>query len=104
MDNFHFQFITSNREVCELTDKRKNNEKDEQLEIYRVNDKGKAMTTNQGLKVSEDELSLTGGVRGPTLMEDFHFREKVTHFDHERIPERVVHARGFAAHGEFQLY
>ncbi|MYL43881.1 catalase [Virgibacillus salexigens] len=104
MDNFRFQFITSNGEVCKLTDKWKDNKKDEQLEIYRVNDKGKAMTTNQGLKVSEDELSLTGGVRGPTLMEDFHFREKVTHFDHERIPERVVHARGFAAHGEFQLY
>jgi catalase len=87
-----------------MTDKRKNDPKDEQLEIFRVNDKGKYMTTNQGLKVSEDELSLTAGVRGPTLMEDFHFREKMTHFDHERIPERVVHARGFAAHGEFELY
>ncbi len=54
--------------------------------------------------MSEDEFSLKAGVRGPTLMEDFHFREKMTHFDHERIPERVVHARGFAAHGEFQLY
>jgi len=62
------------------------------------------LTTNQGLKVSEDEHSLTAGERGPTLMEDFHFREKMTHFDHERIPERVVHARGFAAHGEFQVY
>ena len=49
-------------------------------------------------------ISLKAGVRGPTLMEDFHFREKVTHFDHERIPERVVHARGYAAHGEFELY
>ena len=62
------------------------------------------MTTNQGLKVSDDENSLKAGVRGPTIMEDFHFREKITHFDHERIPERVVHARGFAAHGEFELY
>ncbi|MBD7984897.1 catalase [Sporosarcina sp. Sa2YVA2] len=62
------------------------------------------MTTNQGLKVAEDEHSLKAGSRGPTLMEDFHFREKMTHFDHERIPERVVHARGFAAHGEFELY
>jgi catalase len=62
------------------------------------------MTTNQGLKISEDENSLKAGVRGPTLIEDFHFREKMTHFDHERIPERVVHARGFAAHGEFELY
>ena len=87
-----------------MTDKRKNNEKDEQLEIFRVNDKGKYLTTNQGVKVSEDELSLTAGVRGPTLMENFHFREKMTHFDNERIPERVVHARGFVAHREFQLY
>jgi catalase len=81
-----------------------NNSKDEQLELFRVDDEGKAMTTNQGLKVSEDEFSLKAGARGPTLMEDFHFREKLTHFDHERIPERVVHARGFAVHGEFQLY
>ena len=80
------------------------NSKDEQLESFRVDDKGKTLTTNQGLKVSEDEFSLKAGVRGPTLLEDFHFREKVMHFDHERIPERVVHARGFAVHGEFQLY
>src|SRR3954447_14298628 len=78
--------------------------KNEQLEQFRVNDEGKQMTTNQGLKVSEDEFSLKAGERGPTLMEDFHFREKMTHFDHERIPERVVHARGYAAHGEFELY
>ncbi|MEN2768176.1 catalase [Ornithinibacillus xuwenensis] len=87
-----------------MSDKRDHNEKDEQLEIFRVKDKGKYLTTNQGLKMSEDEFSLKAGERGPTLMEDFHFREKMTHFDHERIPERVVHARGFAAHGEFQLY
>ncbi|MFJ7934536.1 catalase [Sporosarcina sp. NPDC096371] len=80
------------------------NSKDRQLEQYRVNNFGKKMTTNQALKVSNDEESLKAGVRGPTLMEDFHFREKVTHFDHERIPERVVHARGYAAHGEFELY
>ncbi|WP_018922814.1 catalase [Salsuginibacillus kocurii] len=80
------------------------NSKQEQLENHRVDDKGKDMTTNQGVKVSEDEFSLKAGERGPTLMEDFHFREKMTHFDHERIPERVVHARGFAAHGEFELY
>lgn len=80
------------------------NSKNEQLEQFRVNDEGKLMTTNQGLKVSEDEFSLKAGERGPTLMEDFHFREKMTHFDHERIPERVVHARGFAAHGEFEVY
>ncbi|WP_409273797.1 catalase [Neobacillus sp. SCS-31] len=80
------------------------NKKQEQLEQFTVDDSGKKLTTNQGLKVSEDEFSLKAGVRGPTLMEDFHFREKMTHFDHERIPERVVHARGFAAHGEFQVY
>ncbi|MEL3974017.1 catalase [Rossellomorea oryzaecorticis] len=78
--------------------------KNEQLEQYRVDDSGKHLTTNQGLKVSEDEFSLKAGERGPTLMEDFHFREKMTHFDHERIPERIVHARGFAAHGEFEVY
>ncbi|MER1989170.1 MAG: catalase, partial [Solibacillus isronensis] len=80
------------------------NSKDEQLDIFRTDDRGKDLTTNQGLKVSEDEFSLKAGVRGPTLLEDFHFREKLTHFDHERIPERVVHARGFGVHGEFQLY
>ncbi|MDM5314542.1 catalase [Fictibacillus sp. b24] len=80
------------------------NSKDEQLEQFRTDDKGKKLTTNQGVKVAEDEFSLKAGERGPTLMEDFHFREKMTHFDHERIPERIVHARGFAAHGEFELY
>lgn len=80
------------------------NEKDRQLEQFRSIDEGKPMTTNEGLKLSEDEFSLKAGERGPTLIEDFHFREKITHFDHERIPERVVHARGYAAHGEFQVY
>jgi len=80
------------------------NSKNEQLEPFRVDDEGQFLTTNQGLKVSEDEFSLKAGERGPTLLEDFHFREKLTHFDHERIPERVVHARGFAAHGVFELY
>ncbi|MGP4039222.1 catalase [Gracilibacillus sp. D59] len=82
------------------------NSKKEQLEQFTKDDRGKKMTTNQGVKVheDEDEFSLKAGERGPTLMEDFHFREKMTHFDHERIPERIVHARGFAAHGEFQVY
>ncbi|QHJ70357.1 catalase [Planococcus halotolerans] len=80
------------------------NSKNRQLEEFRTDDSGKDLTTNQGLKVSDDEHSLKAGVRGPTLMEDFHFREKMTHFDHERIPERVVHARGYAAHGEFEVY
>lgn len=80
------------------------NKKEKQLQAFRVNNKGKKLTTNQGLRVSEDEHSLKAGVRGPTLLEDFHFREKMTHFDHERIPERIVHARGYAAHGEFEVY
>lgn len=80
------------------------NSKKEQLDGFTVDDSGKKLTTNQGLKVSEDEFSLKAGNRGPTIMEDFHFREKMTHFDHERIPERIVHARGFAAHGEFEVY
>ncbi|MEW5552743.1 catalase [Peribacillus frigoritolerans] len=78
--------------------------KQRQLDQYRVDDNGKKMTTNQGLRVSEDEHSLKAGTCGPTLMEDFHFREKMTHFDHERIPERIVHARGSGAHGYFQVY
>jgi catalase len=64
---------------------------------------GDRLTTNQGLRVSDDQNTLRAGVRGPSLLEDFHAREKITHFDHERIPERVVHARGAAAHGVFQL-
>jgi catalase len=63
---------------------------------------GEVMTGNQGVKISDDQNSLKAGGRGPTLLEDFHRREKITHFDHERIPERVVHARGAAAHGVFQ--
>ncbi|MBY0507459.1 MAG: catalase [Bryobacteraceae bacterium] len=65
---------------------------------------GRALTTNQGLPVADNQNSLKAGVRGPTLLEDFILREKITHFDHERIPERVVHARGSAAHGYFQPY
>ncbi|MEJ7602683.1 MAG: catalase [Kofleriaceae bacterium] len=62
------------------------------------------LTTNQGVPVSDDQNSLRVGPRGPTLLEDFHFLEKITHFDHERIPERIVHARGSAAHGVFTPY
>ncbi len=61
------------------------------------------MTTQQGIPVSDDQNSLRIGPRGPTALEDFHFREKLFHFDHERIPERVVHARGVGAHGYFEL-
>ena len=62
------------------------------------------MTTQQGTPISDDQNSLRIGSRGPTALEDFHFREKMFHFDHERIPERVVHARGFGAHGYFENY
>jgi catalase len=62
------------------------------------------MTTDQGVRVSHTDDSLKVGSRGPTIMDDFHFREKMMHFDHERIPERVVHARGSGAHGYFQVY
>jgi catalase len=65
---------------------------------------GEFLTTNQGIRVNDNQNSLKAGDRGPTLIEDFIFREKMTHFDHERIPERVVHARGTAAHGYFQVY
>jgi catalase len=62
------------------------------------------LTTQQGIPVADDQNSLRIGARGPTLLEDFHFREKIFHFDHERIPERVVHARGYGAHGYFENY
>jgi catalase len=61
------------------------------------------LTTNQGVVIPDNHNSLKAGVRGPTLLEDFILREKITHFDHERIPERVVHARGAGAHGYFEL-
>jgi catalase len=84
--------------------KKNENAKLDQLEKFKTDSNEKVLTTNQGLKLTEDEFSLKVGERGPTLMEDFHFREKMTHFDHERIPERVVHARGTGAHGFFELY
>jgi catalase len=74
------------------------------LDRVRVDDTGRRLTTNQGVKVSDNQDSLKIGLRGPTAMEDFIFREKITHFDHERIPERVVHARGAGAHGYFESY
>src|SRR5438045_4197801 len=62
------------------------------------------LTTQQGTVVSDDQNTLRAGERGPSALEDFHFREKIFHFDHERIPERVVHARGYGAHGFFEPY
>ena len=69
-----------------------------------VNTAGNALRTNQGIPISDNQNSLKAGKRGPVLLEDFVLREKITHFDHERIPERIVHARGTGAHGYFQCY
>src|SRR3954464_6096901 len=65
---------------------------------------GEFLTTNQGVRINDDQNTLKAGERGPSLLEDFIFREKITHFDHERIPERIVHARGSAAHGIFRVH
>jgi len=80
------------------------NAKIEELEKNREYSPGTKLTTNTGLPVNDDHNSLKAGDRGPSLLEDFILREKITHFDHERIPERVVHARGEAAHGYFEAY
>lgn len=74
------------------------------LDSFRKGSEDFALTTNQGVRIADDQNSLRAGNRGPTLLEDFILREKITHFDHERIPERIVHARGSAAHGYFQPY
>ncbi|TDE28213.1 catalase [Flavobacterium ranwuense] len=86
--------------------------KTKEIDNLKINDlakntesgQGEFLTTNHGLRINDDQNSLKAGERGATLLEDFHFREKITHFDHERIPERIVHARGSAAHGYFELH
>ena len=80
------------------------NSKNEQLEEFRVRDAGKPMTTNQGRKISNDERILTAGVRGPGVLGNVHFFEKMTAFVHETIPARKLHARGYGAHGVFECY
>jgi catalase len=80
------------------------NDKTRKLESFIADASGELMTTNHGLKINDDQNSLKAGERGATLLEDFILREKITHFDHERIPERIVHARGSAAHGVFKVY
>ncbi len=77
---------------------------DGSLDRVRVDNTGRVLTTNQGVPVADNQNSLKAGLRGPTLLEDFILREKITHFDHERIPERIVHARGSGAHGYFECY
>ena len=74
------------------------------LTRVRVDSGGQVLTTNQGVPVADNQHSLKAGLRGPALLEDFILREKITHFDHERIPERIVHARGSGAHGYFECY
>src|SRR5215212_1335968 len=74
------------------------------LDRVRVDSTARVLSTNQGVPVADNQHSLRAGLRGPTLLEDFILREKITHFDHERIPERIVHARGSAAHGYFECY
>ncbi|WP_122314879.1 catalase HPII [Pseudomonas cichorii] len=85
-------------------DRGNTNEKLESLETFRSDATNQALRTNQGVKIADNQNTLKAGSRGPSLLEDFIMREKITHFDHERIPERIVHARGVGAHGYFQSY
>ncbi len=94
---------TTNR-VDERLDRRNNDAKIDDLQKNTEDSGGEFLTTNQGVRINDNQNSLKAGERGATLLEDFILREKITHFDHERIPERVVHARGSAAHGHFQVY
>ncbi|GAB3289801.1 catalase [Parasphingorhabdus pacifica] len=87
-----------------MPDRSQHGDKQEQLDHVRQDPQGTYLTTQQGTRVDHTDDSVTVGERGPTLLEDFHAREKITHFDHERIPERVVHARGAGAYGYFQPY
>ncbi|MDQ6826539.1 MAG: catalase HPII [Candidatus Eremiobacteraeota bacterium] len=87
-----------------LSDDLKSSEKTGQLDSFKIDATNADLRTNQGVPVADNQNSLRAGTRGPTLLEDFVLREKITHFDHERIPERVVHARGTGAHGYFQVY
>lgn len=86
------------------TRKDNKNPKIDQLETYTVDAEQTYLTSNQGVRINDDQNTLKAGARGPSLLEDQLMREKIMHFDHERIPERVVHARGSAAHGLFESY
>ena len=83
---------------------KKSSSKIDDLSVNTENGAAQLLTTNQGLKINDNNNSLKAGERGATLLEDFILREKITHFDHERIPERIVHARGSGAHGIFKVY
>ncbi len=88
-------------------DKRKTDQENKKLEALKAHKEdgtNEFLTTNQGVKINDNQHTLKVGERGPSLLEDFIFREKMTHFDHERIPERIVHPRGSGAHGVFEAY
>ncbi|MBK4998435.1 catalase HPII [Pseudomonas sp. S31] len=95
-----------NSEVAgtQTPDRANTNAKLQSLEDVRSDATGQALRTNQGVRIADNQNTLKAGARGPSLLEDFIMREKITHFDHERIPERIVHARGTGAHGYFQSY
>ncbi|WP_040227270.1 catalase [Bhargavaea cecembensis] len=80
------------------------NKKQQQLDQFRISNEGEPLTTKESRKISNDSEQLKAGVRGPSLHEDYWFLEKMSHFNHEEIPERVVHARGYGAYGEFECY
>ena len=79
-------------------------DKTDDIEPFRADAKNMGLTTDKGVKIANNQSTLSVGARGPKLLEDFHFQEKLAHFDRERIPERVVHARGSGAHGYFKAY
>jgi catalase len=97
-------FIMTTKKRKTAVPRSRRDAKHEQLETLREVADEQLLTTDQGLRINDDQNSLKAGARGPSLLEDFILREKITHFDHERIPERVVHARGAAAHGHFRVY
>ncbi|MFI8559751.1 catalase HPII [Pseudomonas putida] len=95
---------TSEAAGTQTPDRANTNAKLQSLEDVRSDPTGQALRTNQGVRIADNQNTLKAGARGPSLLEDFIMREKITHFDHERIPERIVHARGTGAHGYFQSY
>lgn len=103
-DNVKSTNKTSEMAGADAANKANTTQKTEQLDSVRDDATNEAITTNQGVKIADNQNSLRAGIRGSTLLEDFILREKITHFDHERIPERIVHARGVGAHGYFQAY
>ncbi|WP_153885475.1 catalase, partial [Acinetobacter baumannii] len=103
-DNTKSTNKTSEMAGADAANKANTTQKTEQLDTVRDDATNEALTTNQGVKIADNQNSLRAGIRGSTLLEDFILREKITHFDHERIPERIVHARGVGAHGYFQAY